>query len=158
MEEKVLFEWSAMDRPHKVWSKDFYSTVIVMAFLISVILFFIEGLLPVMVVWAVVFMMWSMNKVQPQKTDYAITTWGLRMKEGAYRFEEMNLFWFEDRWGSRLLRIYVTRMPWQLVIVINKEDEEEIRKLLVRSVAYEVPTPSMMDKAVKWLGEKMPLE
>lgn len=154
----MLFEWSAMDRPHKVWSKDFFSTVIVMAFLVSVIMFFIEGILPVMVVWAIVFMLWSTNRVQPQKTDYSLTNWGLRMKEGVFRYEEMRLFWLEDRWGSRVLRVFVNRLPWQLVIVVDKDDEDEIKRLMVKNVPYEVPVPSAMDKVVKWLGEKMPLE
>ena len=82
MEEKVLFEWRAMDRPNKTWSKDFYSTVIVLAFLVSVILFFIEGLLPVILVWAVVFMMWSMNRLPAKETSYALTNWGLRAGDG----------------------------------------------------------------------------
>jgi len=158
MEENVVFEWKAMDRPHKVWSRDFYSTVIVLAFLVSVIMFFIEGLLPVLVVWAVVFAMWQMNKVEPKEEEYAINTWGIRTKERTYRWEEMNTFWFEDKWGSRLLRVLTNRVPWQLILVIKKEDEEEIKKLIVENVAYEEPKQTWMDRMVKWFGEKLPLE
>lgn len=158
MEEKVLFEWKAMDKPHKVWSKDFYSTVIVLAFLVSVILFFIEGLLPVIVVWAVVFMMWSMNRMPPQETEYAITTWGIRSKDGTYRWEEMNTYWFEDKWGSRLLRVLTAKFPWQLIMVVNKKDEGALNKVLADFVAYEVPKPTWTDRVIKWFGEKVPLE
>ena len=158
MEENVVFEWKAMDRPHREWSRDFYSTVIVLAFLVSVIMFFIEGLLPVLVVWAVVFAMWQMNKVEPKEEEYAINTWGIRTKERTYRWEEMNTFWFEDKWGSRLLRILTNRVPWQLILVIKKEDEEEIKKLIVENVAYEEPKQTWMDRMVKWFGEKLPLE
>jgi len=158
MEEKAVFEWKAMDRPHKVWSKDFYSTVIVLAFLVSVIMFFIEGVLPVLVVWAVVFAMWQMNKVVPGEEEYAITTWGIRTKERTFRWEEMNTFWFEDKWGSRLLRVLTTRVPWQLILVIDPSTEETIKKLMVENVVYEVPKVTWMDKLVKWFGEKLPLE
>lgn len=158
MEEKVLFEWKAMDRPHKIWSKDFYSTVIVLAFLVSVVMFFIEGLLPVLVVWALVFFLWSSNRVEPKQTEYQITNWGLRTKEGSYRWEEMNLFWFEERWGSTLLRIYTSRLPWQLIIVIDKKFEAEIKKIMMQYVAFEVPRQTALDRGLKWLGEKLPLE
>jgi len=158
MEENVVFEWKAMDRPHKQWSKDFYSTVIVLAFLVSVIMFFIEGLLPVLVVWAAVFAMWQMNKVQPKEEEYAITVWGIRTKERTYRWEEMSTFWFEDKWGSRLLRVLTSRVPWQLIVVIKKEDEDRIKQIMMENVAYEVPKQTWIDKMVKWFGEKMPLE
>jgi len=158
MEENVVFEWKAMDRPHKVWSRDFYSTVIVLAFLVSIIMFFIEGLLPVLVVWAVVFAMWQMNKVTPKEETYTVTTWGIRTKERTYRWEEMSVFWFEDKWGSRLLRILMNRFPWQLILVVNKEDEEKLKKLLVESVAFEEPRKTWMDKIAKWFGDKLPLE
>ena len=153
-----MFEWTAMDRPHKVWSKDFYSTVVVLAFLVSVIMFFIEGILPVLVVWAVVFALWQMNKVEPKNEVYTITTWGIRTKERTYRWEEMSSFWFEDKWGSRLLRIITNRVPWQLILVVNKDDEEKIKKLVVENVTYEVPKATWVDRIVKWLGDKIPLE
>ena len=131
-----------MDRPNKTWSKDFYSTVIVLAFLVSVILFFIEGLLPVILVWAVVFMMWSMNRLPAKETSYALTNWGLRAVDGTYRWEEMNYFWFEDRWGSRILRISINKLPWQLIVVVNKEGEADIKKIMVDYVIFQVPKPN----------------
>ena len=158
MEEKVLLEWKALNRPNKEWSKDFYSTVIVLAFLVSVILFFIEGILPVLVVWAVVFMMWSMNRLPSQQTTYAITTWGIKMDGSMTRWEEMSHFWLESRWGSRILRVATFKVPWQLVFVINEEDEKKMREILADYVPYNEPVPGLMDKMVKWLGEKMPLE
>ncbi len=154
----MLFKWTAMDRPYKKWTKDFYSTVIVLAFLISVILFFIEGLLPVMVVWAVVFMMWQMNKVEPQETDYVLTNWGLKTKDKTTRWEEMAYFWFDNKLGSRVLRVVLNEAPWQLILVIHKKDEDDIRKIIGERVIYEVPRPTASDKMVKWLGEKMPME
>ena len=66
LSEKVLLEFEAYDRPHKVWTKEFYSSVIVIAFLVSVILYFIEGLMPVAVIWALVFMLWAMARTEPK--------------------------------------------------------------------------------------------
>ena len=157
-EERVLFEWTSFERPQKKWSKEFFSSVIVMAFLASVILFFIEGIMPVLVIWALVFMLWAMSRTEPRMEKYAVSSWGLKTKDRIYRFESMNNFWFESKWGGRLMRINLAGAPWHLVIVINSEDEDKIRKLMIEEVMYQEPPVTWSDRLVKWLGEKIPLE
>ena len=157
-EEVILFDWDSYERPRKKWSKEFYSSVIVMAFLASIIFFFIEGVMPVLVIWAMVFMLWTMSRTEPRLEKYAISSWGLKTKEKTYRFAEMNHFWFETKWGGRLMRINLARVPWHLVIVINSEDEDKIRKIMLQSVTYQEPTVTAVDRLVKWLGDKIPLE
>ncbi len=157
-EETILFEWESYERPQKKWSKEFYSSVIVMAFLASIILYFIEGIMPVLVIWAMVFMLWAMSRTEPRLEKYAISSWGLKTKERTYRFEEMTNFWFETKWGGRLMRINLARIPWHIVIVINTETEDQIRKLMLQYVPYEEPVITWIDRLVKWLGDKVPLE
>jgi len=158
MEEKVLMQWKEMDRPNKEWSKDFYSTVIVLAFLISVILFLIDGFMPVFAVWAVVFVMWAINKTPAQETTYAITESGLREGQSTIRYQEIRNYWIEERWGNQLLRVATFRPPWQSVFVIQKGDEQKIRQILDNYVVYDVPKPGWGDRVLKWLGDKIPLE
>lgn len=157
-EESILFEWNSYERPQKKWTKEFYSSVIVMAFLASIIFYFIEGIMPVLVIWAMVFMLWAMSKTEPRIEKYAISTWGLKTKDKTYRFEEMNNFWFETKWGGRLMRINLVKIPWHLVIVIDSEHEDTIRKLMLSSVTYQEPAVTWSDRMVKWLGDKIPLE
>lgn len=157
-EEKILLEWSAFERPQKKWSKEFYSSVIVMAILASIILYFIEGLMPVLVIWAMVFMLWAMSRTEPRIEKYALTSWGLRTVERTYRYETMSVFWFETKWGGRLLRINLIGAPWHIVIVIDPEKEAQIKKALIERIIYQVPPVTWMDKVVKWFGDKVPLE
>lgn len=151
-------EFEAYDRPHKVWTKEFYSSVIVIAFLVSVILYFIEGLMPVAVIWALVFMLWAMAKTEPKMIKTEVTSWGLKAVDKTYRYEEMTNFWFETKWGTRLMRINLTGIPWHLVVVIDPKKEEEIKKTMTEKVIYLEPEVTWVDRAVKWVGEKMPLE
>lgn len=157
-EERILFEWDSYERPRKKWSKEFYSSVIVMAFLASVILYFIEGIMPVLVIWSLVFMLWAMSRTEPRMERYAISTWGLKTKDRTYRFEEMNNFWFETKWGGRLMRINLTKIPWHIIIVINSDTEDTVRRLMLENVTYQEPPVTWSDRFVKWLGEKIPLE
>lgn len=158
LNERKLFEWEAYERPHKVWTKEFYSSVIVIAFLVSVILFFIEGLMPVFVVWALVFMMWAMGRTEPKKVKSELTSWGLRSGEKLYDFQRMTNYWIETKWGSRLLRMNLVDAPWHIVSVILDEDEEKIKEILSDQVMYREPEVTWMDRWVNWLGKKMPLE
>lgn len=158
LNEKKLFEWEAYERPHKVWSKEFYSSVVVIAFLVSVILFFIEGLMPVFVVWALVFMMWAMGRTEPKLLKSELTSWGLRSGGRIYEYGRMTSFWMETKWGSRLLRMNLVDAPWHIVSVILPKDEDKIKEIVSQVVQYREPEETWMDRWVKWFGEKMPLE
>jgi len=158
LKEKLILEWESYDRPHKTWTKEFYSSVIVIAFLVSVILFFIEGVMPVVVVWALVFMLWAMNKTEPTKTKNIMTTWGLRSVNKFYDYQRMTNFWLETKWGTRLLRINLIDSPWHVVFVISNELEEKIKLEMEKVVPFMEPEPTAVDRFTKWLGEKVPLE
>ena len=158
LEETILFDWESYERPQKKWTKEFYSSVIVMAFLASVIFFFIEGIMPVLVIWAMVFMLWAMSRTEPRIEKYALSSWGLKTKDRTYRYEVMNNYWFESKWGGRLMRINLIGAPWHLVIVINSENEDKIKKLMLHNVTFQEPQITWMDRFSKWLGDKIPLE
>lgn len=157
-EESILLKWESFERPQKKWSKEFYSSAVVIAVLASIILYSIEGVMPVLVVWALMFMLWTMSHTEPRTEQYALSSWGLKTQEKTYRYEEMSVFWFETKWGSRLMRINLSHSPWHIVIVIDSEKEAEIRKHMLRFVTYQEPAITLLDRFTKWLGEKIPLE
>lgn len=156
--EKIILEWESYERPHKVWTKEFYSSIVVIAFLVSVILFFIEGVMPVFVVWALVFMMWAMGRTEPKKSKSILTTWGLRSENKIYGFERMNNFWIETKWGTRLLRINLKDVPWHIVTVIDTNNEPKIQEEMAKYLPYIEPDVTGMDRLIKWFSEKIPLE
>ena len=114
--------------------------------------------MPVLVIWALVFMLWAMAKTVPQMIKTSLTTWGLKSQGKTYRFEEMMSFWFETQWGSRLMRINLAAVPWHLVVVIDPQKEEDLKKVMLERVIYLEPVVTWVDRALKWVGEKMPLE
>lgn len=157
-DEKILLEWTAYERPQKKWSKEFYSSVIVMAFLASIIFYFIEGIMPVLVIWSMVFMLWAMSRSEPRLESYALSSWGLKTIERTYRYENMTAFWFESKWGGRLLRINLAQAPWHIVIVTDPAKENQIKRTMLDHVIYQEPPVTFLDRVVKWLGDKVPLE
>src|SRR3989344_2253081 len=49
-QEKILFTWAAPSRPFKRRNKDFYATVIAIAAIVGLIVFLIDGWLPVILI------------------------------------------------------------------------------------------------------------
>ena len=70
----------------------------------------------------------------------------------------MTVFWFETKWGTRLMRINLATIPWHLVVVIDPKKEEELKNTMLERVIYQDPPVTWVDRALKWVGEKMPLE
>lgn len=159
LDEQVLLSWRSSERLFKARSKEFYSTIVVLAVLISIIMFFIEGLMPVFVIWAFVFVVYATTKTLPAEADHQLTSWGIRTGGKLYRFNQMVLFWLEEKWERSVLRIILSNFPGQLILIVNKTDEEKIKKILADNrVTMQKPEPSATDKAVKWLSEKIPLD
>lgn len=157
-EEKVLYSWKSVERPFKKWNKEIYSTVMVFAVLVSIIFFFIEGLMLVFVVWAVVFMAWAISKTEPGIREHKITDKGIRTGGTLYRWEMMLVYWLEEKWDKKLLRVLLRKFPGQLVLVYDKGEEKKIREVMSRFLTLEKPEDTWTDRVVKWFGEKMPLE
>lgn len=159
LDERVLLTWRSPERLFKARSREFYSTVVVLAVLLSIIMFFIEGVMPALVIWAFVFVVYATTKTPPAEADHELTSWGIRTGGKLYRFNQMILFWIEEKWGKSVLRIILTGFPGQLILLISKADEELIKKTLAdNQITMQKPEPSSTDKAVKWLSEKIPLE
>lgn len=114
--------------------------------------------MPVLVIWSMVFMIWAMSRTEPRMENYTLSSWGLRTKERVYRYEDMNYFWFETKWGGRLMRINLAGAPWHLVVVIDLESEKEIKKIMMERVLFQEPPVTWSDRVVRWLGDKIPLE
>lgn len=159
LDESVLLAWRSPERLFKARSREFYSTIVVLAFLLSVIMFFIEGVMPVLVIWAFVFVVYATTKTPPSEANHELTSWGIRTGGKLYRFNQMVVFWVEEKWGKSILRVILSNFPGQLVLIFNKEDEGLFKKTLAdKQVTMQKPEPSATDKAVKWLSEKIPLE
>lgn len=159
LEEMDLLVWRAPERVQKERSKEFFSTVVVLALLVGLIMFFIEGLMPVLVIWAIVFAVWAVSKTPPLEVEHKLTTWGIRSANTLYRYSGMRQAWLEDKDGQRLLRVALARFPWQLNLIILPEQEKEIKRTLsAMQVPLLKPETTRVDRMVKWLGEKIPLE
>jgi hypothetical protein len=156
--EKVLLEWDAPVRSYKKRSRQFWTTAFTMAFLVGMIMFFVEGWMPVAVIIAFIFLVYVMSSVPPEEVHLQVTTRGLKIGESRYLWEEMVQFWFSEKWGQSLVNVVITRLPWRLVFLLGSVKKEELKGIFVKYLPYEEVKPTWIDRASTWLGKKLPLE
>lgn len=156
--EELIFEWKALARPFKKRNRQYYTTVALIVFLVSAILFFAGQFLPIAVVVTVAFLAYVLSSVPPQESQIAITTYGVRFDDQLYYWEELGRFWLDERNGQAVINIELGRFPHRVTLLYQAEDEKNIVEVLSEVLLQERPPLTSYEKASKWLAEKVPLE
>lgn len=154
--EKVLFTWKAPARPFKRRNREYYVTLFAMAAVVGLVLFLMEGFMPVLLIISLVFLFYVLNTVEPGNIEYSITNKGVKMADKRNDWEVLTRFWFTKRYDNVLLVFETTRLPGRLELVINPEDKEKISTTLKEYIVEEKAPPSSLDKAANWVSKKMP--
>src|SRR5690349_13799561 len=77
-EEKLLAEWVATSRPYKKRDREYYTTIGIIVFLLSLILFFAGQFLFIAVLISLAFVSYVLAAIPPENVHNAITTFGIR--------------------------------------------------------------------------------
>ena len=156
--EELLFSWRAPARPFKRRDRNFFTTVAALGVLIGLILFFLEGILAVAVVAAIVFLVYILFTVAPEEVEYKITNKGSMLGEKKHLWGEFRRFWFTKRLDSNLLVVEIVNFPGRLEMVIQVEEKSKIREVLEQYLIHEEAAPNFLDRAAAWMSKKIPLE
>ena len=130
----------------------------IIALLISLILGFAGQLAAITVVIAVAFLAYVLSVVPPQKIDFKITTWGIKIEKSLYYWEELGRYWFTNKHNEKILNVECSRFPNRLTILLGKQDQEIVDKILSEVLLNQKPEPTLYEKAANWLQEKIPLD
>ncbi|KUK79064.1 MAG: hypothetical protein XD95_0635 [Microgenomates bacterium 39_7] len=156
--EEDILKWTAPSRPFKKRNKKYFSTVFIIALLISLILGFAGQLAAITVVIAVAFLAYTLSVVPPQNINYKITTWGVRIENNLYYWEELGRFWFTKKYEDTLLNIECARFPNRVTMLIGDQKEDVIKMILSEVLLNQKPEPTLYEKAASWLQKKIPLD
>lgn len=156
--EETVLKWTAASRPFKKRNRQFYTTVFIIVVLVCLILFFAGQFLPIAVVISVAFLAYVLASVPPQPSEYKLTTYGIRIEENLYYWEEMTRFWFDQKYGQKLVQIEILRFPGRITMLLGDLPEKEFEEILSEVLVKEKPADTFFDKSAKWLQEKIPLD
>ncbi|MFH2085484.1 MAG: hypothetical protein ABII21_01705 [bacterium] len=157
--EKVLLEWTAPSRPYKLRSREFYTTILSIAFLLGVILLLLKEFLLIGVIMAFAFLSYVLATYKPEDAKHKITTSGVRTDNKLYEWSKLTNFWLKKQWDQEVIICKtVTAIPGVILLVLDPAKREEIIKSIGDKIPLVKPADSFVDKASRWLGNKIPLE
>ncbi len=154
--ERDLAVWTAAARPFKKRNRTFYITLIAIAGIVGLILFLVEGFMPVVLIIALIFLFYVLSTVEPENIEYKITNRGLKVAEKRTDWDRCLRFWFTKRFDNELLVVEIVTIPGRLELVINPVDKEQIKKSLLIYLPEEEASPSFLDRAGDWFAKKLP--
>lgn len=153
---KTLLEWTAKSRPFTKKSRDFYVAALAIATLVGLILFLAEGIMPVLLLVALIFLYYTMHTVEPEDILYTITSEGIKIGKAITPWEMMGRYWFSNKAGSEILNIETGTFTGRLELVIDQNVKEKVHKILSEKLINEEIAPNFLDKAAVWASKKLP--
>lgn len=158
-ENKILVEWSSPARPYKARTREFYTTILSLAFLLGVILLLLKEFLLIGVIMAFAFLSYVLATHKPDNVTHQVTETGIITDAKLYKWEELTQYWVTKQWDQEVIMIKTTKaIPGLLVLVISPTHKAEILKSLDGKLLNEKPADSFVDRASRYLAEKIPLE
>ena len=154
--EKELLGWKAASRPFKRRDKQFWTTIIAIAAIFGLILFLVEGVMPVILIISLIFLFYVLSTVEPENIQYSITNKGVKIVGQRTDWEVLTKFWFTRRHDSEILVFEMSVLPGRLELVILPKDKEKIKTLLTTYLKEEESPPSNIDRAANYFSRFLP--
>jgi hypothetical protein len=135
-----------------------FSTVLAGAFLFGVILFFIDGAIPVIFLASVIFLVYVFGNVPPGKVRHIITNWGIESEDKSWPWETMARYWIQGQAQNKMLIIERQGGFHQhLRFMLGELQPNQLHDLLQQYLIMNQPRPNWLDKSSKWLESKIRL-
>lgn len=158
-ENKILAEWSSPARPYKERTREFYTTILSLAFLLGVILLLLKEFLLIGVIMAFAFLSYVLATHKPDNVTHQITETGVVTDNKLYKWEELTQYWVAKQWDQEVVMVKTLKtIPGLLVMVLPTSHKDSVLKSFEGKLLNEKPDDSFVDRASHWLSEKIPLE
>ncbi len=158
-ELKILYSWTAPIRPFKRRDREFWTTVIAIVVLVGLILLFVKEWFLVAAIISLTFVYYVLSTVEPEKDEYKLTNRGLIYAGQTYPWENINQFWFSEKYGQKVVNFEVRGgLLGRVTILVGEGSQEQIKEILLKYLMEEEVRPNFLDKAADWIQKKVPLE
>lgn len=154
--EKTLLTWDAPSRPFKKRDRQFWVTIVVVFTIAGLILFLVEGVIPVILVISLVFLFYILTTVEPETISYKISSKGIRISGDLTKWNDLIRFWFTKRLDNTLLILETVAVPGRLELVIDEKVKDSIKKQMSKYLPEEESSPAIFDKLTNLISKILP--
>lgn len=157
---KTYLTWRAPARPFRKRDRSYYTTIAIIVTLLILIALLAQEFLLIGALLALAFTTYVLGFIPPEEVEYKITGQGVTIGDHFYHWELLDSFYFNEKEGHRILNIItILRFPALLMLVINKEQEEEIKNIVAKFLPFhEIAPRTFIDKWAERLQKHFPLE
>jgi len=157
--EEFLVEWTAPSRLYKKRNREYYTTIASIVFLLAIILLLMKEFLLIGVIIAFAFLSYVLASIPPENVTHQITTKGIRTEGKLFEWENFLHFWLVKKWGQETIIIKTKQpVPGHIMLIVEPKKRSQILTEIGKKLTLEKPEDSFVDRASKWLQEKIPLE
>ncbi len=157
---RTLLSWQAPARPYRRKDRSYYTTIMIIVVLLTLISFLINEMLLIGAILAVAFITFVLAYVQPESIPYKVSTQGVTIGDHFYLWEVLDSFWFADKDGYRLIHIWThLRFPGELILMPGDLNEDAVKEIIARFIPFhEIPPKTMFDRWAESIQKHFPLE
>lgn len=159
--EDSLPKWVAPSRLFKKRGKEYFSTILAIVFLLTVILFILHEWLLIVLVFTFAFFSYVLATVKPDDINHQITTKGIKIDRRYYLWSDLTEFWIENKYGYFVFHISMPlKSPGRIILLIKdtKLKSEVLEFLSEKLIYHEEPQKTWAERAGDWLEQKIQLE
>ncbi len=156
--EQAILEWMAPSRPYKKKNRQYYTTIFLIVFLISLILMVLQQFLFIAVVISIGFVAYVFSAVPPGTVRHQLTTYGVRSDSNLYSWDELGRYWYESKYGEEIVHLELGRFPNRVTMLLGELPQAQLDEVLSQILLREKPEPTSFEKAAGWLSRKIPID
>jgi len=157
--EKILLAWQSPSRIYHKHSKDFYTSIGTILFLVCIILLFLKQFVLILAIISFGFFVYVLDNVKPDTLSHQITNKGIFTNNKLFYYPQLGRFWIQKEHGQSILYLEnLIGFPPRLFLLLNDQDSEKIEQTLKKYLVMQKPELTQVEIWSRWLSEKITLE
>ena len=154
--EEVLVEWKAPLRVTVPKSREYTITLVAIISVVALVLFLAEGVMPVILIGALFFLYWNLQRLPQHDAVYKLTSLGIHLENLSYPWTTFTNFWEEKRGGFQVFVLGHNLNGSRTTLFVAPDSKEKAESVLAGKLKGEALPPTSAEKLMGFVSSKLP--
>lgn len=154
--EEISLEWKAPLRVTESRSREYTITLIAIVSVVALVLFLAEGIMPVILIGALFFLYWNLQKLPQNEAIYKLSNLGVHLESLFYPWDVFTNFWEEKRGNYEVFVLGHNLRGGRTALFITSDVKEKAEKILTEKLKKEELSKSGGEKLMNFVASKLP--